>query len=295
MISFHVLGSGAAVPSPDHGQPAYWVVVDGRSVLLDPGPGALARLVNSPHCPDSLDGIETILLTHYHLDHCADLAPLLFALRSPLLQSTRPLHFIGPPGLTRYLDGLRQLYGHWMPPLRRRLDLTEIEPGQTVQATTDAACDWRAVSTNSPPITTGPVFLAFAAAHGDTTVGEVCLGYRFVDAAGRSVVFSGDSGPCSDLRRLARETDLLVVECAGAHEQSPAGHLTPEDVGALGAETKPRQLVLTHLQPAPGTADCQEQQLLTRVRQTFAGPVRVAHDGDLYKVPPPNPDSEEQP
>ncbi|MFH1845436.1 MAG: MBL fold metallo-hydrolase [bacterium] len=297
MISFHVLGSGSAVPSPDHGQPAYWVVVDGHSLLLDPGPGALVRLVNSPHCPDSLDGIETVLLTHFHLDHCADLAPLLFALRSPLLEATRPLHLVGPPGLTRYLDGLRQLYGRWMTPLRRRLELTEIEPGQTLLAADAPVAGWRAETSGHRHSATGPSLLAFAAAHGDPAAGEVSLGYRFVDETGRSVVFSGDSGPCPDLRRMARETDLLVVECAGGCEQAVVGHLTAEDVGALGAETKPGKLVLTHLQPTPGAAASpeHEQRLFTRVGRTFTGPLQVAHDGDLYEVSQPDPDSEEQP
>ena len=77
MIGFLVLGAGGAVPTPTHSPAAYWVTVDEHPILLDPGPGALVRLIGSPHGPDSVDEIETVLLTHMHIDHCADLVPLL--------------------------------------------------------------------------------------------------------------------------------------------------------------------------------------------------------------------------
>jgi len=73
MIRFHILGAGGAVPTATHNPAAYWVTVDGQSILMDPGPGALVRLVQSGQATGGVDDIETVLFTHLHPDHCADL------------------------------------------------------------------------------------------------------------------------------------------------------------------------------------------------------------------------------
>ncbi|MEZ4387831.1 MAG: hypothetical protein R3D98_09680 [Candidatus Krumholzibacteriia bacterium] len=66
MIVLHVLGAGGATPTPERGPAAYWVELDGHGLLLDPGPGALVRLVRQPGAPDSVDGVDTVLLSHLH-------------------------------------------------------------------------------------------------------------------------------------------------------------------------------------------------------------------------------------
>ena len=111
-------------------------------------------------------------------------------------------------------------------------------------------------------------------------------------------MFSGDSGPCPGLTRAARGTDLLVVECAAEMEstgasESVTGHLTPETAGELAAETEPGLLVLTHLQPSPLPPEQRLERLQNRDRRRYAGPLQVARDGDLYRVPASAPATEE--
>ena len=83
-----VLGSGTAVPVPDRFPAGYLVERGASKVLVDCGPGSLRRLAQAGVSPAELDAV---LLTHYHTDHCADLAALLFALRSPHLRARPPL------------------------------------------------------------------------------------------------------------------------------------------------------------------------------------------------------------
>ena len=104
MITMHILGAGGAVPTPTHTPAAYWVVVDGESILMDPGPGALVRLVRSGAAPRGVDDITRVVLTHLHPDHTGDLVALLFAMHSPVPVRTDPLHLWGPPGLVRLLE-----------------------------------------------------------------------------------------------------------------------------------------------------------------------------------------------
>jgi glyoxylase-like metal-dependent hydrolase (beta-lactamase superfamily II) len=76
-----ILGSGTSIPTFDRGAPGVLVRAGGRTVLVDLGPGTLSRL---PRLGVDLGDVDVVLFTHFHTDHAADLAPLLFALKSPV-------------------------------------------------------------------------------------------------------------------------------------------------------------------------------------------------------------------
>ncbi len=267
MIDLLVLGSGAAVPQPGRAPAGYWLELDGRGVLLDPGPGALARLVSSPHGPDGVDGIDTVLLSHLHPDHCADLLALLFALHSILPTETRPLRIAGPRGLDRYLDRLRELYGDWVVPRRRAIATTELAPGDRLDLGGGDAGE-------------GPDVRAFAAVHGEDRFSEDNLCLRFRCGRGYTLCYSGDSEPGPGLLDAARGADLLLVECSTPDELATPGHMTPSRVGDLCREAAPGRVVLTHLYPPAAALD-----LPALVGMRFRGPVVVAEDGARYTLP----------
>lgn len=231
MIRLHVLGAGGAVPTATHGPAAYWLEIDGHGLLLDPGPGAMVRLVRQSGAPDEVDEVPAILLSHLHLDHTADLAPLLFAMRTVLASNRAPLLLAGPPGLVAYLERLRELYGDWLQPRHREVRVLEREPGQAVE------------------LPDGAVAMAFAVEHGDQRFGRLCLGWRFTDTDGRRLVYSGDTGPCASLTAAARDCDLLLVECSTPDDLAVPGHMSPASIIALVEAARPAQVVLTHLYP----------------------------------------------
>lgn len=281
MIALLILGTGGAVPTRDRSPSASWLTIDGRSLLVDPGPGALARLVQSPHGPATLDDVDAVLLTHLHLDHCADLAPLLFALHSVVLVSRRPLQIIGPRGLAAYLDRLRDLYGDWLTPRSRPLEVLEVAGGDTLRPGFGGR--W---SVGGPD---GAGSLeAFAVEHGEVRFSRENLGWRARDRDGRTLVLSGDTGPCPSLTAAATGADLLVVECSTPDELAVDGHMTPSRVGALAAAARPRRVVLTHVYPAAAGLD-----LPALVREHAPIAVVLAADGDRFEVagdPPPLPE-----
>jgi ribonuclease BN (tRNA processing enzyme) len=273
MLSCLLLGSGGAVPTPERMPAAYWVTVDGHPLLVDPGPGALVRLLRSPHGPPGVDAIGGLLLSHLHLDHCADVAPLLFALHSPIPSGTGPLLIAGPPGLARYLERLRDLYGDWLTPARREVRVEELAPGDSLAP--DANGRWRRAAARRP----GAGVTAHAANHGESRFSAVNLCFRFRDAAGATLAYSGDGEDGDGLRAAARGADLLIVECSTPDACYTPGHLTPSAVGQLCAESGPRQVVLTHLYPPAAALD-----LPPLVRAIWNGPVETARDGVLYTV-----------
>ena len=263
MIRLHVLGAGGAVPTASHGPAAYWVEIDGHSLLLDPGPGALVRLVRQPGAPESVDTVATVYFSHLHLDHTADLAPLLFALHSVLARETAPLRLIGPVGLESFLDRLRGVYGSWLEPRCREVVVREVTAGEVVALPGGGQAE------------------AFAAAHVERQFNAPCLGWIFSDVRGLRLVYSGDTGPNADLERAAAGCDLLLVECSTPDDLAVDVHLAPGSVADLARNTRPGQVVLTHMYPLVASRDPQ------RTVTDLAGvPCIAARDGDVFTVPP---------
>ena len=290
MISLLVLGTGGAVPAPGRANAAYHVTVDGFSLLVDPGPGAVSRLLNHPAGPDDPAAITTVVVTHFHPDHCHDLAALLFARHSVLLRDAPPLQVIGPPGLRRYLAALDDLYGSWLEPAGAPLRADEVPPGRTLVPGPGGA--WVPAADAGGAAGT-PALQTFAARHGETRYAEANLCLRWIDGAGRSLAYSGDSEPCPGLVAAARDADLLVVECSTPDALATAGHMSPARVARLCAEARPRRVALTHLYPPAAALD-----LPALLREPCGDTMVVLSDGDVLVVPeqrsprPPTPDEE---
>jgi ribonuclease BN (tRNA processing enzyme) len=263
MIELHVLGAGGAVPTPTHGPAAYWLVVDGQGVLVDPGPGALVRLVRQPGAPDSVDDVDTVLVSHLHLDHTADLAPLLFALHSVLARNPHPLLIVGPPPLAAYLDRLNDLYGAWLAPRVRPVQVREIAAGEIL-----------------PLGPAGGRFTAFAADHDVGRLGGLSLGFRVEDGAGNDLVYSGDTGPCPELTSAARGSQVLVVECSTPDHLASPGHMCPSRVADLCREAQPGRVVLTHLYPLIAGRGAAAD-----VTRACGVPCEEAYDGFVVRIP----------
>lgn len=238
-----VLGSGTGVVSPQRAGPAF-LLWDRGAALVDCGPGTLLRLSALGLPPTA---VGAVFLTHWHLDHCGDLPALLFARRYPHYpRAERSLLLVGRGVATSY-GHLEAAYGEGVRPPDGGPDLREPE----VVATWGGwGVEWAAV------------------AHHPTSVA-----YRFTSPGGSSVVFSGDTGPCEALVRIARGATLLVVECTAPEGSPLQGHLTPSLVGQVAQEAGCARVVLVHLGPDVRADDAVEQ-----VGRWFQGPVLVAED-----------------
>src|SRR5215203_3180997 len=98
-----VLGSGTAVPHPQRTSSGFWLKTANANILLDLSASAFYRMAE-----ENLEwwDIDSIWISHFHLDHCAGIAPLLFATRSgpPARDRKKPLKFFGAPGLGRLIQ-----------------------------------------------------------------------------------------------------------------------------------------------------------------------------------------------
>ena len=125
------------------------------------------------------------------------------------------------------------------------------------------------------------------------------LAYR-VDTPSGSVVFSGDTGPCDNVVRLATGADYLVHEVidvdsiAGRVAKLPnrdsiinhltESHTSPEDAGRIAARAGVKTLVLSHL--VPGDGEVAEEKWEARARAEFDGDVVCGVDLDQFALSP---------
>ncbi len=238
-----ILGSGTAIPSGERFPAGYSVATGAVRLMVDCGPGTLRRLAQAG---TSVAVLDAVLLTHYHTDHCADLAALLFALRSPHFAGRAPLHVFGAPGLQRLVDKLTEAWP-WLQPRGYELLLHEVQPG---------AFELGDVHVAAVPIR-----------HTAQS-----LGYRLTTAGG-TIAFAGDADECDELVELARGADTFVCDAATPDGQKLDGHLTPALAARYAARAGVRRLVLTHFYP-----ECEGHDLRAAAAAHFAGEIVLAED-----------------
>src|SRR5258708_37933227 len=95
-LALLVLGSGGPRPFGRAGT-SYIVEVNGKPrILVDAGPGMFVRM---GELNINLEPVDTLLLTHMHIDHSGDL-PGFFKPKSVTARaSTIPFEVFGPPGV----------------------------------------------------------------------------------------------------------------------------------------------------------------------------------------------------
>jgi ribonuclease BN (tRNA processing enzyme) len=212
-VRLTVIGSSPAWPNPGSAQSGYLIEGPGK-LLLDCGPGVLARLREDGVRPDA------IAITHWHLDHCGDLIPWawLNAYSSEAGQS-RPELWLPPDG-KQELETFTSFWG--VPRMwERAFDVREFAPAEAFQA-----AGFAVEAARLPHYT------------------MEAYGFR-VSFQGKTIAYSGDSAPTEELAALARGADLFICEATladGTTDGELRGHLTAEE--ALAAADGP--ILLTH-------------------------------------------------
>lgn len=222
-MRFVLLGSGTTLPDPERGPAGFLVDHEGTRILIDGGTGTIRSLARM--------GIDATTLaagvySHRHLDHCGDLAPLLFTFKVARRPDLYPIY--AGSGFSAYLDGLHGVYPGWLRSERWGPTVTELPldaPGE-------------ALLPGGIRLETRPAVHGAGALH-----------LRFTDPTGFSVVFSGDTGPSAGLTELAQGADYLVTECAGEDSTVIGDHMWPEAVAELVTAARPGRVILTHLYP----------------------------------------------
>jgi ribonuclease BN (tRNA processing enzyme) len=102
-----------------------------------------------------------------------------------------------------------------------------------------------------------------------------------ITADGRSVAYSGDTGACESLDRLAAGADLFLCEASfrDGEANPPDLHMTGSECGTSAGRAGVGRLVLTHVPPWHDAEDA-----LAEARTTWDGPLELAVAGAVYDL-----------
>jgi ribonuclease BN (tRNA processing enzyme) len=243
------LGTGSAMPVPDRVQTGLLLESGDRSLLVDCGSGVLHRLADTDV---GYEGVSSVLLTHHHLDHVADLLPLL---KARWLAGEEHLEVFGPTGTKSLVDGLLAVHDY----LDGRVDLSVREVG-----------------------TTGFSAAGFDVAATEMTHSLDCLAYRFsTDDAAGDIVFSGDGEAAASLARFADGAAVLAHDCSFPDDVDVSNHPTPSRLGEVLAGHEYGRVYLTHLYPH---TEGRHDGMLDSIGAHYDGDVRFARDGLSVEV-----------
>lgn len=192
--------------------------------------------------------VSTILLTHHHLDHVADLPTLV---KAKVLQGEPECTIAGPPGTRAVVEQLLATDD-----LTERADLRIEEFTERTERVTVGGMAIDPVPTRHS-----------AGSHA----------YRFDDR----LVLSGDTPPDEGIFSLADGVHTLVHECAYPDDVTTDDHTTPAGLRAGLDAISLERVVLTHLFPA---AEQAADEMLADVGSTDAE-IQVAEDGMALAIP----------
>lgn len=244
------LGTGSAMPTGERFQTGLLLESADATLLVDCGSGAVHGLAKTGV---GYEGVDTLLLTHHHLDHVSDLMPLL---KARWLAGEETLRVVGPKGTRDLVNGLLDVHDY----MQDRIDLTlrEIAPAKRDDPHDIAGFDVAAMETRHS---------------------LYCLAYRFESAEEAGpITFSADSEAFGDLIEFADGSAVLVHDCSFPDEVDVANHPTPDSLGtALAtADAAVGRVYLTHLYPH---TEGKHEAMLQSLGSQYDGDVRMARDG----------------
>ncbi|UJS20516.1 MAG: ribonuclease Z [Candidatus Brocadia sp.] len=247
-----IIGSGTGIPSRTRAYPCTLVKIKKNHLVFDTGPGSLRQLF--------LAGItyleiDHLYYSHFHADHSLDLVSILFAMRCNDPKRTKPLSVSGPVGLRTFYEGLLSVFGETIKPKTYDLHFREIEKEEIIFD------GWK--------------IIAEPLRH---TTSMHSIGYRIESAEGKTLTYSGDTGYCNGILRLAKKVNTLVLECSFPDDQEVEGHLTPSLCAQIADESQCDRLVLSHFYPVFDTFRKDHKHLPDTLKDIYKGEIVFAED-----------------
>ena len=293
--TFITLGTaGGPVPKKDRASPAHAIFHEGRPILVDCGEGAMRQLMR---VGVDFRQLHEIILTHHHFDHIGSLFNCIGI--NMMLQRQQPLNIYGPKGTRQIVESLAAACDvSWeigfgiaeqkLPHPRDFIQVREIEPGDVIEID-----EIKVTCCENTHYRSEDKF---------GQDGSISLSLRF-DAPDRSIVFTGDTGPCRNLEEFGKGAQLLVGEVVDVErtvekirQNSPymsdervqmmtqhmaEHHLQPEQLGELASQIGAEHVVAVHI-TLDSITDEMKADYAAKIASTFSGKVTISEDLDCF-------------
>ena len=257
-----VVGHSSPLSDPRYAQSCMAVIAGDHSFLVDVGDGCAERYGSQGYNLPLRN--LSVLLTHYHSDHIADLGELQLSYR--LSGANTPLRVIGPPGVTDIVSAMTAVYAHdthYRVAHHNTDAVTVVHPNSTMQAVEHAL-----PAMGESAIVYTQNGLSIAMFQVDHSPVSPAVGYRF-DYKGRSLTIGGDTVYAGFIPAIL-STEVIVQDIldkqltrmiAGAlagqglklaakiFSDIASYHATVEEVARIIEESAVKHVVLTHVVP----------------------------------------------
>ena len=248
-----MIGCSGSYPGPESSASCYLLEAEheGRTwrLVMDMGSGALGTLHR--YLDPTL--VDAVVLSHLHADHCLDLCGF-YVLRKYHPTGAQPkIPVWGPEG-----TAVR---------MAKAYDLDE-DPGMNEEF------DFLVHPDGEHRF--GPFTISA------TEVAHPVTAYALrIEAGGRVLAYSGDTGVCDALVKATRGADLFLCEASfvEGEDNPPDLHLTGREAAEAATAAGVARLVLTHVPPWHDPAVA-----LAEASAVFDGEVALAVVGETYDV-----------
>ena len=244
MAKITILGSSNAIAKYDQQNAHILIETPHRKIMVDCGNHPVATLAKAGV---EINQITDLVLTHFHADHVGSLPLLIMDMW--LEKRSTPLTIYGLPVTLEKVQRLLGLFD-WQ-------KWANMYPVNFVAAKDLGAS--LLIDDKDVKLTVAPVL------HLIPTIG---VKFEFPD--GGSTVYSCDTEPCEELKRLAQGAINLMQEAAGPGK----GHTSPQQAGELATSCGVKRLIMIHYDARIG-----REELLAQARSTFDGQIDLAVDG----------------
>lgn len=286
------LGTSSAVPTLERNHPSIALRAFAEVMLFDCGEGTQRQLIEAKISPMK---ITKIFISHFHGDHILGLGGLIQSLG--FRGREKDLDIYGPKGLQRIINAISN-FGYFQ--INYNLNIHEIDDG-TIIETEEYVVECAKVEHNIPSyaysirekkkplflrkkaeelgIPPGPLYGKLHKGEEVEFEGRIIKPEQVLGEAkkGKKISYSGDTRPCEEMIRLARDSDILIHEStyeAEDHQRAvDNSHSTSVEAAEIAREANVNELVLTHI----STRYTSDENILSEAQKVFKN-TKVAKD-----------------